>query len=333
MIEAGVRSHRLGRVVLMVFLLWALGPLPLLVGWCRASTLSTLNVDFVGRGGGTAGLAARTDDVDNVVWNASGLAFGTGRTVFGGFMDYLVGLKGGAVGYVDRTSPNIGYGLWASYLSSGSLTRTDFDDPTGEKGATFAYTDVVCGVAAAYSVLPFLGLGTGLKVARQDMEGFSTSGLFGDVSVTFKAYAPDPRTNSRPQIYTSYTTRNIELARWEQDVGAVPRNSEVAMALAFPDPNVTTGLSFYIGEAGRREIRLGIEAAPSDEFEARLGYRRRTGHMSDQANDLPWERGLMAGFGVRFGSVWIDYTFEDASPLDNVHRFGVRAAIHRPELN
>jgi hypothetical protein len=59
----------------------------------------------------------------------------------------------------------------------------------------------------------------------------------------------------------------------------------------------------------------------------RLGYRRRTGAISDSANDLPWERGLSAGFGVGFGRIWVDYTYEDASPLDNIHRFGIRTIV------
>jgi hypothetical protein len=294
---------------------------------CAASALGALDVDFVGRGSGMVGWGVGMEGADNLMWNASGLAFGRGRTAFGGFMDYLVGLKGGTAGYIDRTPRDASYGFWVSYLSSGSLARTGFDDPTGEGGAAFTYSDVVSGFAGAYSVLPFVGLGATLKFARQDVGDFSASGLFGDASVTFKAYAPDLKGGRRPHIYTSYTARNIELARWEQSTGTAPIGSEAAVVFDFPAHNLTTGLLFTLREAGSREVRWSLEAAPSDAFEVRLGYRRRTGSLSDQANDMPWERGILAGFGLRFGSIWIDYAFEDASPLDNIHRFGVRSVL------
>jgi hypothetical protein len=299
---------------------------------CRASTLSALNVDFLGRGGGTAGLAARTGDVDNVFCNASALAFGSGRMAFAGFMDYMVGVRGGTVGYVDRAASDYGYGLWVSYLSSGSLDRTSFDDPTGEQGETFTHAELVSGLGVAYDLLPYLSVGAGLKLARQQTGGFSTAGLFGDLSATVKAYAPD-RESLRPQVYTSYIVRNIEAARWEQKDGAVPGNCELAVDLDFPNSGFSVGLSFYFAGEETREIRYGLEAALSDEFEARLGYRARIGTMSDRASDLPWERGLSAGIGLGFGMFWIDYTYEDASPLDGIHRFALRSLIPEGDRN
>jgi hypothetical protein len=299
----------------------------------QAAPLSALNLDFLGRGGGTVGLAARVDDPDNVSWNASALAFGTRSMGYAGFMDYLVGVKGGTVGYMGRVSRDCGLGAWVSYLSSGSLTRTGFDDPVGQKGEAFTHTELVTGLALGHDLLPFLSLGGGLKVARQHLDGFSTSGLFADLSVTLKAYSPDPKTTSHPHIYTSYIARNFEVARWEEDGDDVGANSEIAVALGLPGSGITTGLSFYFAERGKREVRCGLEAALSDEFEVRLGYRRRTGRISDQASDLPWERGLTAGFGLGFGPLRLDYTYEDASPLDNIHRFAVRSAAVMRDRN
>jgi hypothetical protein len=324
---------RLNLLIPAALLLVGVGVVPPGGAVCSASALSGLNIDFMGRGGGTAGLAARTGDPDNLFWNASALAFGTGSTAFAGFMDYLVGVRGGTVGYMDGTSSGLGCGLWLSYLSSGSISRTDFDDPTGERGASFKYTDVVSGISLGRRLLPYLSAGASVKFAREGVDAFSTSGLFADLSLTFKAYSPDLETSSHPQIYTSFIVRNLEMVRWEEEVGSAPGGSEAAVALVFPTAATAIGLSFYFREGGRREVRCGLELEPSDQFEVRLGYRRRTGDLSDQANDLPWERGLMAGFGLGFGSVWVDYTFEDASPLDNIHRFAVRSRLGGAQAN
>lgn len=313
----GLRSLVLKAVLLS-------GPLLLiLVPACGASTLSVLNLDFLGRGGGTMGLAARVDSPDNVCWNSSALAFGRGNAAFAGYMDYLVGVRGGTVGYMGKAQDDHGYGVWVSYLSSGALIQTGFDDPTGGGGETFKHTELMAGLAAGTALLPYLSVGAAVKLARQDLDDFSASGLLGDLSVTFKAYSPDPKVSSLPGIYTSYIARNIMVTRWGDKEGDLPGNSEAGVALEFPGGDVVAGFSFYFGEGGRREIRWGLAAGLSEEFELRVGYRKRTGLISDHANDLPWERGLLAGFGLGFGPVRLDYTYEDGSPLDNIHRFAI----------
>jgi len=316
----GVRPPIVKPVCLIV------GFLLMLAGSSAASTLSVLNMDFLGRGGGTGGLAARPGDPDNVFWNASALAFGEGTSAFAGYMDYLVGVRGGTVGFGGMAWEDYGYGLWVSYVSSGDLVETGFDDPVGGRGETFRYSEFMTGLAAGTALLPYLSVGGGVKLARQDLDDFSVSGLFGDLSVTFKAYSPDTGMRSRPRIYTSYIVRNIEVARWGDDESDVAGNSEIGMAMEFPGSGVISGFSFHFGGNGRREIRWGLEVDLSRDFELRLGYRRRTGLVSDHANDLPWERGLLVGFGLGFGPVRLDYAFEDASPLDNIHRFSVRSA-------
>jgi hypothetical protein len=322
----------LGIFALCTSLVLAAG-IPSRGGRCAASTLSALNLDFMGDGGAQAGLAARPGNPDNAFWNASALGFGSGRSAFAGFMDYLVGVRGGTAGYLDSSRPGLGYGFWVSYLTSGSLTRTGFDDPTGGKAGFFTYTELVAGASAGRLLLPYLAVGGSLKGARQHLGDFATSGLFGDLGLTLKAYSPAPERASRPAVYASYIVRNIQVQRWEERVGDVNTNSEVAVALDFPQSATTAGVSFYFGTRGNREIRCGLESALSDEFDVLLGYRKRIGLLSDQANGFAWHRGLFAGFGVRFGSVWVDYTFEDASPLDNVHRFSLRSALGTSEEN
>jgi hypothetical protein len=151
--------------------------------------------------------------------------------------------------------------------------------------------------------------------------------------VTLKAYSPDHEVSSHPAIYTSYIARNMVLARWGYERGDLPGNSEIGVALEFPGGGLEVGCSFYFAERGRREVRSGVRTRLSEDFEVRVGYRRRTGLISDHANDLPWERGLLAGFGLAFGPVRLDYTFEDASPLDNIHRFAVTTVPSRDKRN
>lgn len=291
----------------------------------RASTFSVLNTDFLGRGG-HKGLVANAGDMDDIFWNASGLAFAASSGAAATYMDYLVDVGGGVACYM-AGGGTVGYGIHVSYLSSGTYARTAWDDPAGEGGDTFTHGEFAMGMSAGMRVRPYLAFGSGIKFGRYELDGVTGSGIFADLSATARIYALQAAENIAPGVYVTLVTRNLPLVVSEDTHDGVPRNAELGFALKLPGQRASTGLSFYFGRDGRREARFGFSALLSSEFEARLGYRRRIGRLSDSANDLPWERGIMAGFGIGFGRFWVDYTLEDASPLDNIHRFGLRALL------
>ncbi|MFH1312915.1 MAG: hypothetical protein ABIJ00_06770 [Candidatus Eisenbacteria bacterium] len=293
-----------------------------------ASPFSTLNIDLLGRGGGTHGLVAAAGEIDNILWNSSGLGFAGSPAFAAGYMDYLVSLGGGTAAYMG-VGERFGYGIQGSYLSSDTYAKTGLDDQVGQSGDTFKYGDLVLGVSGGVRLLPYLSVGTGLKLARYELDDVTGSGVAADLSSTVRIYPLDGTKERRPAVYASLVTRNLVLVRWQNEDGEIPSNCEAGLALRLPGNDLSAGTSVYMGDSGRREIRFGLAARPSSEFEVRLGYRRRVGKFSDSANGLPWERGIMAGFGIGFGRFWIDYTFEDASPLDNIHRFALRTDLAR----
>jgi hypothetical protein len=294
------------------------------------SVFSSMNIDFLGRGGGTYGLVARPGDVDNVVWNASGLARSPGRLGFAAYTDYLVQTRAGMAGYSGLTGTGMAYGLYLSYLSTGMLNRTGWDDPTGTADE-FSHGEVVLGLSGGTWLTSFISGGAGVKLARQNTDDVTAGGMFADLSGTARIFPWKSGGTEGYAAYSALVVRNLRIFRWGDDEGEPPGNLELGLALEAPGREFEAGLSFYFADRGRRQIRAGLTARPAEDFEVRVGYRRRTGAASDEANDMPWERGLSAGFGVGFGRVWVDYTYEDASPLDNIHRFGIRTAFGSPE--
>jgi hypothetical protein len=297
-----------------------------------ASPFSGLNIDPLGRGGGTHGLVACAGQTDNLLWNASGLGYSRSSEVAVGYMDYLVTVGGGTACYTG-VGKGLGYGIHASYLSSDTYARTGTNDQVGQGGETFKYGDIVLGVSAGRQLLPWVAVGTGIKFARYELADVAGSGLAADLSGTVRLYPLHGAGEPRTTVFVSAVTRNLALATWQADESDMPRHSEIGLGLGFPGNGLVTGLSAFLGENGRREMRFGLTAMPSREFEIRLGYRRRVGKFSDAANDLAWERGILAGFGIGFGRFWVDYTFEDASPLDNIHRFALRAKLAHAEAS
>ena len=91
-------------------------------------------------------LLLRAGEIDNVIWNASGLGFSNSPQAAVGYMDYLVTIGGGTAAYMG-VGKGFGYGVHASYLSSDTYAKTALDDQVGEMGNTFDYGEVVLGMS------------------------------------------------------------------------------------------------------------------------------------------------------------------------------------------
>jgi len=293
-----------------------------------AADFSSLNVDFLGRLGAPQGMVALPGTPANAVGNPSGLALlkspaGEGFAVY---MDYLAGMRGAAAGYVWSTAAGHGFGAYVSYLSSGSIDLTTWSDPVGGD-RTFSYGGLAAGLSGGGRIGGRLLVGAGIKLARDNIDDVAASGAFLDAGATLRlrgASSPD----SGGALYLAIAGRNVVLGTWGEESGGSSEAFATELGLSVASPSgACSGVSVAVGRDGRREVRLGAAAKLSGEFEARLGWRRRIGAGSDAAFDFPWQRGLSAGFGVSLGRFWVDYTYEDQSPLDAVHRFALRAAI------
>jgi hypothetical protein len=287
-----------------------------LAGQARASGFAAVNLDFLGRGR-ACGLAGAPGRLDNVFWNPSGLAWraAPGGYAFAGYMDYLAGLKGGVAGYMGGGADNRAWGLYTAYLSAGSLTVTSWDDPTGGRGETFGYGELAGGLAEGIRVLPWLAVGGALKAAREGMDDEVATALLADLGITTKLGAGG---------HACIAARNLAIGTWGATAGEAPTEVEVGVGLEAVDGKVWGGCSVVSGRGGQREALVGLAALMSEEFEARIGYKQRIGSDLDRSLGFPWHRGLIAGFSVCFGQFWVDYTYEDATPLDSIHRLALR---------
>jgi hypothetical protein len=293
-------------------------------GSAGAATFSCLNLDLLGSGGALQGLMARPGGIDNALWNPSGLAgLETSRGVgFAGYTDYLAGTRGATAGYAWSARPGRGFGAYVSYLSAGTIPLSTWSDPVGGD-QSFSYGEVVAGFSGGGGIGRHLRVGAGLKVDRENLDDVAAAGAFLDLSASVRL-AGSSVTSRGLEAYLCAAARNITLGKWGPGAEAAPVNTEFGLAAVLP-PGVCAGASFLACGEGKREMRVGLATLLSGEFEARLGWRRRIGTGSDSAYGLPWQRGLTAGFGVGLGKFWVDYTYEDASPLDGIHRFGLRA--------
>lgn len=298
-------------------------------GWSAAFSLAS--IDFAGRGR-SCGLLASNDDVDNMPANPSvlGRYRWDGSSAFAAFMDYIGGLRGGAVGYGAQGGERWGYGTYLIYLTSGSIPLSTWDDPAGGSGDDFAYSEIGGGFACGVEVAPRVLLGAGGKVIREALDDNASTFASCDLGGTVRVYGrEDGASGASHAAYACVVGRNAVGGAWNTATDKPSASIEVGMALDLWGGKASAGCSFLAAEHGRRQAVVGLSGMLSNEFEARVGYKRNVGKFSDASYDLPAVRGLVTGFSVLLGKFWIDYTYEDSSPLDNIHRVGLRVVPHR----
>jgi hypothetical protein len=292
---------------------------------CVPSTFSAANIGMLPGAAPSQAYVGEVPDLNDFWYNPAGLAYLKRTEAAGAYMDYLTSLKGGMAGFAAPGGRLWGYALDISYLSTGQVARTDFDDPTGGEGASFSFGELMGGISLGAALRHDLAAGAGLKFAREQTDEDFRTGLLADAGAAYRLYADRAWPARGFAAYATALARNILIV---DDGGAAsPAGFEAGVSLATAGATaLSAGLSFYMGQRGVREVRAGLVALLSEDFRARLGYRRRVGENSDSAAGFSWVRGLTAGFGVRFGTLWLDYTYEDSSPLDAIHRFGITFA-------
>jgi hypothetical protein len=288
-----------------------------------SSSFSAANIGMLPGSSPTQAYVSEIPDLNDFWWNPAGLGFLERLEVAGGYMDYLTSLRGGLVGFGAPTRRGLSYDVYVSYLSTGQVDRTDFDDPTGGGDQTFSFGELVGGFAGGMKLHEAFSVGLGLKFAREQLDSDFKTGVLADAGAAFRFYASGDPQSGGLAAYLSAVGRNMVIAQ-DGDGGGSPTGFEASVSLAGAGTTpFSGGFSYYVGQRGVREVRAGIVGLISSEFRARVGYRRRVGQNSDSSAGFSWVRGLTAGFGIRFGQVWADYTYEDSSPLDAIHRFGI----------
>jgi hypothetical protein len=288
-----------------------------------ASSFAAANVGMFPGAAPTQAYLSEIPDLNDFVWNPAGLSYLTRSQASAGYMDYLASLKGGIAAFGAPLRPGLGYSVFLSYLSTGQVVRTDLDDPTGARGETFTFGELVGGISAGMRLSDAFSAGGALKLAREQMDEDFGTGLLADIGASYKLFETGMWPGAGTAAYATVTGRNLLIAH-DIEGAESPSGLEAGISLSGSGgTSYSGGLSFYFGRNGLQEARAGVVGLLSDEFRARLGYRRRVGRNSDASAGFSWMRGLTAGFGVRFGRVWVDYTYEDSSPLDAIHRFGL----------
>ncbi|MBC8205223.1 MAG: PorV/PorQ family protein, partial [FCB group bacterium] len=265
---------------------------------------------------------AVSDDITAIFWNPAGLVYMSETSVYLSHISWLAEIEYEAVG-IARTFKDIGsFGFSVSYLNSGDIEETTFDEPEGT-GDYFTCSDMMLGLTYARRLTDKFSFGFNLKYIREQLDDLVSTAWSTDFGVLYytdfkslrlgmsiRNFGPEIRLSgdyydydngtqlSDPSDYLAYHfPMTFKLGAAMELVETEENRVTIAADLVHPNDNL-------------ERINTGIEAVLWKTFALRGGYTFR----HDTA-------GPAAGAGFLWKGMTINYSYSDYGILDWVQRF------------
>jgi hypothetical protein len=296
----------------------------------------------IGVGGRSVGMGeafnAVCDDASSLYWNPAGAARITGQAVLLDETRWFAGIAYHSGAFVKNFGPMGNFGLFFSLFSSGSITRTTYEDYEGSDAlGTFAYQGLQVGVNYAnfftdkfaagvnikyvtedYGVTdPIQDKGIGIGTLSLDLGTFYWTGFQSlRIGMSILHFAPDVTPSG---LYSSFSDDKERPFEDSLNFNPYPFPMIFRFGLAMEvweseSGKLTLALDALHPNDNVERINCGLEFSMNDMLFARLGYKFNCD-----------TEGLTGGIGFAYPlgenmSLGIDYAFADFGYLTDVHR-------------
>lgn len=299
------------------------GPLPLLaqngVGTAGAQVLQ---LPAGSRAPAFAGAYAATSaDADVLFYDPAGLA-GLGRSVSVAYQSYFEDIRAGSLAAAFKLG-RIVIGGGILYLDGGSIDVIEPDPNFGNQrgkatGATASAMEAAGRFSAATALLDGrLRLGANLGVVSSDLAGVGRSAPFLDLGAQY----------AMSRLAIGVSVRHLGTSMTNRTNGAVPLPGEARLGVAIRGLRLSgfgmevNADGLYRLQEGTMGLATGVEAGILPGTYGPVSAVLRAGLSVDRGDALAPYR---FGAGISFGSVAVDYTYQDYNLLGPVHRIGLR---------
>lgn len=264
---------------------------------------------------------ATSADADVLFYDPAGLA-GLGRSVSVAYQNYFEGIRAGsAAAAFNLGGVVLGGGIL--YLDAGSIDVIEPDPNFGNQrgkatGTTASASEVAARVSAATSVLGGrVRLGASLGVVSSDLAGVGRSAPFVDLGAQY----------AMSRVAVGVSVRHLGTSMTNTTNGDAPLPGEARLGIAVRGLQVSgfgvavSADGLYRLQEGTTGLVTGLEAGLMPGAYGPFSAVLRAGLSVDRGDALAPYR---FGAGISFGSIAVDYTYQDYNLLGAVHRIGLR---------
>lgn len=258
----------------------------------------------LGMGGAVLGLS---EDVGGTAWNPAALGWVNGTEAALSHAGLPNGSlqEWGAVGGRIGGSPTR-WAVTGLYQGDGTL---DGLDATGAPIGTYSVSSMAFGATLAHQFGRRATLGAGAKAVRENIAGFSGSGVSFDAGVMVRAGL----------FGIGFAAQNLG---GRMDYGATgypfPTSFGVGLGFSHPTAGVRIGVDANFPRAYHSDLRAGAEWLHRGVLALRAGYRKELGSADDPLD------GPSFGVGAGHRGMWLDYGYLLPTNGSGQHRVGLR---------
>jgi len=293
----------------------------LIIGTSDAEAAGTSGFTFltIGEGARPAGMGesfvAMADDVNSIYWNCAGLARVTRRELTSSFMQYVVDINTGYLGYVMPVK-NGGIGIGVVYLDYGKIPESTIDDPTGSELGSFQPFDAAMIVSYGQKITRKLSLGASVKGAYEEIKGYSASAAAMDAGLLYDL----PVRNLK--LGLAVKNVGVQTKAFIEETNSLPMIVDLGLGYSLLDQSLKLGANVYKQLDLNMKYNLGMEYAWNNCFFARLGYQSK-GDQLKTGSSKDSMTGFTTGLGINFQNFKLDYAFVPFNELGETHRISL----------
>lgn len=294
----------------------------------ETAKVGTVGSQFLKIGVGARGAAmggafeAVSDDITAVFWNPAGLVNINATNVFVSHITWLADIDYETVILAKNFDRLGAIGLSVSYLNSGDIEETTFEQPEGT-GSYFSCNDLMVGLSYARRLTDKFSFGANVKFIREELDDLVSTAWSTDFGVQYYTDFRSLRMgmsirNFGPEIqlsgdYFDYDNGNLLSEPTEYLPYHFPMIFKVGIAMELideADSRVTLAADLVHPNDNLERINTGLEAMLGKTLALRGGYTFR----HDSA-------GPAVGAGFFWKGLIVNYSYTDYGILDWVQRF------------
>lgn len=271
----------------------------------------------VGMGNAFAGVRG---DIHCSYWNPAGLAWIEDRQATTTYLNYLLDIQSGYIGYA-QPYRNLGvFSITLQYMNFGSFDKTDV---SGETLGTFGASDVAIGLSYGQAVTEEMSVGaTFYPLIRESIDDYSA------LAVAF-SFGLQYHLPLEAGLTVGATAQNVgaTLNGFTSDYkDDLPMNLKLGGGLRLAHLPLLIGLDINKATDQGLRFNLGGELTPNNLLIFRAGYRFNSSDLKVGTSKDDYV-GVTGGIGFHLRTYTVDYALSSFGELGLVHRITISAGL------
>ncbi len=279
------------------------------------SAFSFLKIGVGARAAALGGaFVSLSEDASALYWNPAGLTQLDEQQITLGYVNYLLDIHSGFLGYVFPRRGDLRLGLALNYFSYGEFQETTVENPSGSGLGTFGAVDMALSVSGAYPLKEDLSVGASAKFIYSKIEDYGSDAYAVDLGGLYSL--PNGRTRIGASMQNLGFQRSGYLSDHTDGLAPIFRlgaNHQLQGLPLLLSADLLKPTDHHVN------VNLGGELEPVENFSLRLGWSS-LGQDQKVGTDRDNLAGFSGGLGVGWQRYRLDYAYSSQAELGDVHR-------------